>query len=56
MTVSIGFATFPGDAVDSPSLIRRADKALYLAKDLGKNRVAWIDAEGSGSPAPTQKP
>lgn len=37
-TVSIGVATYqPGD--DEQSLLRRADLALYRAKELGRNRV-----------------
>ena len=39
VTVSIGIATFPGDADDSDPLIEAADKALYLAKNAGRNRV-----------------
>jgi len=39
VTVSIGVATFPDNAPDAEGLVRAADKALYLAKRLGKNRV-----------------
>ena len=39
ITVSIGAATFPDNAPDAEGLVRAADKALYLAKRLGKNRV-----------------
>ncbi len=38
-TVSIGISTFPGDADGIVELIQNADKALYRAKQLGKNRV-----------------
>ncbi len=45
LTISIGVATYPEDA-DSPlSLIDAADKALYMAKRNGKNRV---EAYGGG--------
>ncbi|WP_117236346.1 GGDEF domain-containing protein [Vibrio maerlii] len=37
--VSIGVSTFPQPASDSESLIKMADKALYMAKDLGRSRV-----------------
>jgi diguanylate cyclase (GGDEF)-like protein len=41
VTVSIGVASYPSSDVDSPSaLIREADKALYRAKQGGRNRVA----------------
>ncbi len=39
VTVSVGVATYPGAASDPEELVRSADKALYLAKRLGKNRV-----------------
>jgi len=39
VTVSLGVATWPGDADDAEGLVAAADKALYLAKRLGKNRV-----------------
>jgi diguanylate cyclase (GGDEF)-like protein len=40
VTVSMGIATFPGDADDASGLVRCADRALYLAKSGGKNQVA----------------
>jgi diguanylate cyclase (GGDEF)-like protein len=39
LTVSMGLATFPGDARDTGALIRCADRAMYAAKLEGKNRV-----------------
>lgn len=39
VTVSIGVASFPEDALGMDSLIEAADSALYKAKDLGRNRV-----------------
>ena len=38
-TVSIGAAEFTGDVKSLNNLIERADKAMYRAKDGGKNRV-----------------
>ena len=39
LTISAGIATYPDDAVDWYSLINNADKALYRAKQTGRNRV-----------------
>jgi len=39
LTVSIGIATLPDMAYDEQQLVAHADKALYLAKRLGKNRL-----------------
>jgi diguanylate cyclase (GGDEF)-like protein len=39
ITISLGLSTFPEDAKDADTLIGRADKALYLAKNSGKNRL-----------------
>ena len=39
VTVSMGVATYPEDAVDFDDLIRCADRRLYLAKERGRNRV-----------------
>lgn len=40
VTISLGVATSPGDGVDADELIGAADKALYAAKDGGRNAVA----------------
>ncbi len=39
VTVSVGISTFPDDANESGLLIEAADKALYSAKNAGRNRV-----------------
>ncbi len=44
---SVGVALFPADASDAATLLRRADRALYLAKARGKRRVEFY-AERSG--------
>ncbi len=44
VTVSIGVATFPDNALNMQNLIELADQALYLAKETGKNRVCFSPA------------
>ncbi|HEY3314969.1 MAG TPA: GAF domain-containing protein [Bacillota bacterium] len=39
VTISQGVASFPEDAKTHQTLIEQADRALYQAKELGKNRV-----------------
>jgi PleD family two-component response regulator len=39
ITVSIGVAAFPASAPDAGELIRAADRAMYNAKQEGRNRV-----------------
>ena len=39
VTISLGLATFPEDGDDPMALLRSADKALYRAKEAGRNRV-----------------
>ena len=39
LTASIGIAAYPDDAVDADTILRKADRALYRAKEHGRNRV-----------------
>ncbi len=39
ITISAGLATYPVDGVTQSELVRRADQALYRAKELGGNCV-----------------
>jgi len=44
VTVSIGAAVFPTHGTTGSQLLRAADRALYVAKDSGRDR--WALAEG----------
>jgi diguanylate cyclase (GGDEF)-like protein len=45
LSVSGGVATFPMDGEDAEELIDRADRALYLAKESGRDRIVLHHAE-----------
>lgn len=40
-TLSLGVAFFPVNGIDSETLLKAADSALYRAKHNGNNRVVW---------------
>ncbi len=46
VTVSVGVATFPNDAKTNLDLIGKADKALYAAKEKGRNQVVAYPLPG----------
>jgi diguanylate cyclase (GGDEF)-like protein len=39
VTISIGISVFPGDAADAAAIVEKADRALYRAKQTGRNAV-----------------
>lgn len=51
VTASIGVAWMAREHLLRDDLMAAADAALYDAKRLGKNRVAWVDLDRSGEPA-----
>jgi diguanylate cyclase (GGDEF)-like protein len=56
LTISIGVAVAPGDAISKEELIDKADWAMYLAKRRGRNRVmafASTEAADSAAEAPS---
>ena len=44
-TVSIGIASFPSDGQSISALIARADEALYMAKDRGRDQIALSEPQ-----------
>jgi diguanylate cyclase (GGDEF)-like protein len=47
ITVSIGVAAFPIDGQTTSALIETADRALYVAKQRGRNQAAWGEREAA---------
>lgn len=43
VSTSIGVTLYPHDGVDAEQLIRHADQAMYIAKQMGKNRYHTFD-------------
>ena len=52
LTVSIGVANLPDDAMEGDELIDMADRALYRAKQGGRNRVNLYDPAEDSSTSP----
>ncbi|HKQ31531.1 MAG TPA: diguanylate cyclase [Burkholderiales bacterium] len=47
-SASIGIASYPADLVEAEDLLRNADKAMYLAKQQGRNTYRLYDDTMSG--------
>ena len=45
LTVSIGIALFSDDGEDAATLLKHADSAMYLAKDLGRDNCQFYSAK-----------
>lgn len=45
LSASIGVAVCPDDITDGETLLRHADQAMYLAKQSGRNRSFFFDAQ-----------
>ena len=42
ITISIGVAGFPGDATEEDELVAKADRAMYQAKQTGRNKACCV--------------
>jgi diguanylate cyclase (GGDEF)-like protein/PAS domain S-box-containing protein len=45
VTVSIGIANYPDDGTDAETLMKRADFAMYHAKDSGRNNYQFFESK-----------
>jgi diguanylate cyclase (GGDEF)-like protein len=53
VSCTIGLAVFQNEGATVRSTMELTDKAMYLGKQLGKSKVAWLnDSEGIGGVAP----
>jgi EAL domain-containing protein (putative c-di-GMP-specific phosphodiesterase class I) len=43
VSTSIGVTVYPLDNVDTDTLLRHADQAMYMAKQAGRNQAIWFD-------------
>ena len=56
VTPSIGISLYPNDAANAEQLLLRADRAMYVAKNMGKNNLCFfstLDAASHPQPAMT---
>jgi diguanylate cyclase (GGDEF)-like protein len=56
ITCSFGVASFPLHAMDAPTLLRKSDRALYVAKQRGRDRVEAATVHGAEAAATTAEP
>jgi diguanylate cyclase (GGDEF)-like protein len=55
LTISVGVATFPQHGREGDSLMRAADAAVYMAKQLGRDRTVLFDPETASALAAIQR-
>jgi predicted signal transduction protein with EAL and GGDEF domain len=51
--MSIGIAVFPDHALDSDTLEQAADRALYAAKNAGRDRIESFNGQNMTDRLPT---
>jgi diguanylate cyclase (GGDEF)-like protein len=51
VTASIGISTYPDDSTDAAHLMRTADRALYAAKQAGRDRVETVSRDSRSEEA-----
>jgi len=51
ITASVGLSAYPRDGRDFEALLRAADAAVYRAKQLGRNTIAWYSPEMNSASA-----
>lgn len=44
ITASMGISVYPNDGTTTNTLIKKADRAMYMAKELGKNRYSFYSS------------
>jgi len=49
LTISIGVAFYPGDALDAEALLQAADTAMYAVKQSGRNGCGFFSSGQPGS-------
>jgi len=56
ITGSLGVAALPMHALDAPTLLRKSDRALYVAKQQGRDRVQAATVHGAQPTLDTADP
>ncbi len=56
LTICLGIASYPEDAQSAKGLVEKADRALYLAKHGGKNRVSSFEGDSKKTVDKRSKP